>query len=332
MGGAGHAGVIPSVRGRSSSVVQRDRARCMWWHDRRHGPVRRRERRRQPRGRRADHRAGGRSQPAGALGPDQRQRRRRHRHQRAAAARRSDADHRRRRLRPSRRRVGAGPRHRRRPHAQRPRARRRDRARPPHRLRQARHDRLQGPRRDHARAVRARGRRPQRADEARRDVLHQPAGLAAQREARRRVDDRRRDRPAHHGRHQPAGVLPRRVADAAGAVAFARPAGARPSDELGPKLRAALARSVTVAEGEVWIGKDDHVLRKALAHGKLVVAERDRDLLYGLRKASIAANLAVSEIGAAHTITAPRSLGSYDSLQLTLSALAESVRKDARHR
>jgi hypothetical protein len=101
--------------------------------------------------------------------------------------------------------------------------------------------------------------------------------------------------------------------------------------ELGPKLRAALARSVTVAEGEVWIGKDDHVLRKARAHGKLVVAEADRDLLYGLRKASIAANLDVSEIGDAQTIAAPRSLGSYSSLQLALSALAEAVRKDARH-
>ena len=101
---------------------------------------------------------------------------------------------------------------------------------------------------------------------------------------------------------------------------------------LGPKLRAALARSVTVAEGEAWIGKDDHVLRRARAHGKLVVAERDRELLYGLRKASISANLDVSEVGDAHTIAAPRSLGSYSSLQLALSALAEAVRKDAGHR
>ena len=101
---------------------------------------------------------------------------------------------------------------------------------------------------------------------------------------------------------------------------------------LGPKLRAALARSVTVAEGEAWIGKDDHVLRRARARGRLVVAERDRDLLYGLRKASIAANLDVSEVGKAHTIAAPRSLGSYSSLQLALSALAEAVRKDAGHR
>jgi hypothetical protein len=101
--------------------------------------------------------------------------------------------------------------------------------------------------------------------------------------------------------------------------------------ELGPKLRAALARSVTVAEGEVWIGKDDHVLRKARARGKLVVADRDRDLLYGLRKGSITANLDVSEVGEAHTIAAPRSLGSYSDLVLALTALAEAARKDADH-
>ena len=102
--------------------------------------------------------------------------------------------------------------------------------------------------------------------------------------------------------------------------------------ELGPKLRAALARSVTVAEGEAWIGKDDHVLRKARAHGKLVVAEGDRDLLYGLKKGSISANLDVSEVGEAHAIVAPSNLGSYGNLQLALSALAEAVRKDAAHR
>jgi hypothetical protein len=99
--------------------------------------------------------------------------------------------------------------------------------------------------------------------------------------------------------------------------------------ELTPKLRAALARSVTVAEGEAWIGKDDHVLRKAIAHGSLAVADGDRDLLYGLRKASITANLDVSEVGDPQQIVVPRSLGTYSSLQLTLSALAEAVRNEA---
>jgi hypothetical protein len=99
--------------------------------------------------------------------------------------------------------------------------------------------------------------------------------------------------------------------------------------EIGPKLRAALARSVTVAEGEVWIGKDDHVLRKAVAHGALAVAEGDRDTLYGLKKASIAAKLDVSEVGDEHTIAAPSSLGSYSALQRALSAVAEAARKKA---
>ena len=102
--------------------------------------------------------------------------------------------------------------------------------------------------------------------------------------------------------------------------------------ELGPKLRAALVRSVTVAEGEAWIGKDDHVLRKARARGKLVVAKGDRDLLYGLKKGSITANLDVSEVGDAHTIAAPHTLGSYSDLVLALTALAEAVRKEASHR
>ena len=100
---------------------------------------------------------------------------------------------------------------------------------------------------------------------------------------------------------------------------------------IGPKLRSALARSVTVAEGEAWIGKEDHVLRKARAIGKLVVAERDRDLLYGLRKGSITASLEVSEVGEAHAIAAPRSLGSYSDLVLALKALAEAVRNEADH-
>ena len=127
--------------------------------------------------------------------------------------------------------------------------------------------------------------------------------------------------------------------------------------EIGPKLRAALARSVTVAQGEawigkddhvlrkarangklvvaeseVWIGKDDHVLRKAVAHGTLAVADRDRDTLYGLRKASIKANLDVSDVGAAQTIVVPQTLGSYDALQNALAAVADAARENAASR
>ncbi len=90
---------------------------------------------------------------------------------------------------------------------------------------------------------------------------------------------------------------------------------------------AALARSVTVARGEAWIGTDDHVLRKAKAHGELVVASRDRKLLFGIRRAKLDANLDISELGDIAPISAPTQVSSYSSLQLALDALGEYVRR-----
>ena len=101
-------------------------------------------------------------------------------------------------------------------------------------------------------------------------------------------------------------------------------------EALGPKVRAALERSVTFARGEVWIGSSDHVLRKARAQGKVVVAKRDRALLYGMTSATLDAAVTISEIGAPHAVSAPTQLGSYSALQLSLSALGENVRRTAR--
>lgn len=98
--------------------------------------------------------------------------------------------------------------------------------------------------------------------------------------------------------------------------------------KLGPQVRSALVRSVTLAKGAVWIGKDDHVLRKARLVGKGVVAKRDRKLLYGATGASIDATLRIFDVGAPQTISAPTQLDSYANLQISLNALAESVRKD----
>jgi hypothetical protein len=96
-------------------------------------------------------------------------------------------------------------------------------------------------------------------------------------------------------------------------------------DALGPRMVAALARSVTVARGEAWIGTDDHVLRKAKAHGELVVSSRDRKLLFGIRRAKLDANLDVSELGDVAPVSAPKDVNSYSSLQLALDALGEYV-------
>jgi hypothetical protein len=98
--------------------------------------------------------------------------------------------------------------------------------------------------------------------------------------------------------------------------------------KLGPEIRAALVRSVKAAKGEVWLGKDDHVMRKAHLVGKGVVAKRDRKLLYGATGATIDATISMSEVGDPHTIAAPTQLDPYANLQLSLNALGEAVRKD----
>ena len=102
-------------------------------------------------------------------------------------------------------------------------------------------------------------------------------------------------------------------------------------NSLGPKQVAALARSVTSASGEAWIGSDDHVVRRIRARGEMVVASKDRKLLFGIRSAKLDAALDISEIGETQKISAPRIQDTYSALQLTLDALGESVRRLVRN-
>jgi hypothetical protein len=100
--------------------------------------------------------------------------------------------------------------------------------------------------------------------------------------------------------------------------------------ELTPQMQAALVRSVTRAKGAVWMGTSDHVLRKAHLEGEGTVAPRDRRLLLGATGATLAADVSVTDVGAPQQISAPKQLQPYSSLQLTLSALGEAVRRDVR--
>jgi hypothetical protein len=97
-----------------------------------------------------------------------------------------------------------------------------------------------------------------------------------------------------------------------------------------PGQRAALGRSVQSASGEVWVGKDDHVLRKAHLEGKLAVAKRDRAILGGMTSAMLVAEVNITEVGKPQNIRGPKQLGSYDELQLSLDALGESIRNELR--
>jgi hypothetical protein len=95
------------------------------------------------------------------------------------------------------------------------------------------------------------------------------------------------------------------------------------------KQQAALVRSVKVAKGDVYFGKTDHVLRKAHLVGSIVVAPKDRKILGGMKSAKAVADFNLSAIGESQTkdIAVPSDLGSDRDLQLTLDALAESIKK-----
>ena len=95
-----------------------------------------------------------------------------------------------------------------------------------------------------------------------------------------------------------------------------------------PRQRAALVRSVASAKGDVWIGKEDHVVRKAHLEGKLAVSKRDRAILGGMRSATLVADVNITDVARPQNIEAPRSLGNYDDLQIALDALGESIRNE----
>jgi hypothetical protein len=98
---------------------------------------------------------------------------------------------------------------------------------------------------------------------------------------------------------------------------------------VGPGARAALVRSVQSGTGDVWIGKSDHVLRKARLQMKLATSKSDRRRLGGIKSLKLVADLNVSDVGRRQKIKAPSQLGSYQDLQGALDVLGEAIRKDA---
>jgi hypothetical protein len=99
---------------------------------------------------------------------------------------------------------------------------------------------------------------------------------------------------------------------------------------LGPAVRAALVRSVTSATGDLYTGKEDHVIRKARFEIVLEPSGKDRNRLAGISSMTLVGNLDVTQVGSPQRISAPSNRGSYAALQLTFDALAESARRSAR--
>lgn len=91
------------------------------------------------------------------------------------------------------------------------------------------------------------------------------------------------------------------------------------------KARSALVRSVTRAEGDVYTGAEDKVLRRAAFDMALEPSSRDRRTL-GFSSLRLKGELNVTDIGTPQQIEAPRVAGTFDDLQATFDALAESVK------
>lgn len=89
--------------------------------------------------------------------------------------------------------------------------------------------------------------------------------------------------------------------------------------------RVALGRSVQRATGDVWTGAEDKVMRKAAFDMSLKPSGRDRRTL-GFSSITVKGELTVTDVGTSQRIERPPEVGSYDALQVTLDALAESVR------
>lgn len=99
-----------------------------------------------------------------------------------------------------------------------------------------------------------------------------------------------------------------------------------------PRARAALARSVTSASGEVLTGAQDKVMRRALLTMLIEPSAADRKVLGGLRSIKVRGTVDVTEVGSDPKITQPAKRGSYAQLQLSLDALGESAKRDLARR
>jgi hypothetical protein len=96
-------------------------------------------------------------------------------------------------------------------------------------------------------------------------------------------------------------------------------------EKIDRAARVALTRSVTSTTGSVYTGADDKVLRKATFAMKLKPSTKDRRTL-GFTSLALKGELNVTEVGTEQEIEAPRVSGTFDDLQTTFDALAESVK------
>jgi hypothetical protein len=100
-------------------------------------------------------------------------------------------------------------------------------------------------------------------------------------------------------------------------------------ESIGPAARAALARSVTSARGDLYIGASDHVLREANMTLQLAMSPADRKLLGGIAGLTVNATLDVTQVDQPQTIHVLSQRLPYRDLYLLLKGAAYTNRTAA---
>jgi hypothetical protein len=95
-------------------------------------------------------------------------------------------------------------------------------------------------------------------------------------------------------------------------------------DLISRRARQIVVRSVTLKQGEQWIGVKDKVMRRSGFTMKFAVSKADRAKLGGISAGTIVGELDVTGVGKPQRISAPATTGSFADFQAGIDALGEA--------
>jgi hypothetical protein len=93
---------------------------------------------------------------------------------------------------------------------------------------------------------------------------------------------------------------------------------------IGPAARRVIVHDVTSFKAGSWIGVKDHVLRRSAFRMTFTVPPADRAKVAGISGGTVSAELNVTEVGRAHHIAKPATIGSFADFRLGLDALGDA--------
>ncbi len=94
--------------------------------------------------------------------------------------------------------------------------------------------------------------------------------------------------------------------------------------EIGPAARRVIVHNVKSFKANSWIGVKDHVLRKSGFTMTFAVPKAQRAKVAGISGGTVVGELNITEVGRAHDIAAPATIGSIDDFRIGLDALGDA--------